>query len=365
MSPRLALLEANNFHEETLFAFASALERLDGLKAQVFAPEHWRSREFLREELGANWEWRPFSDFGAQTGRFDLLLVNTYPSPAGRAAVERAQAAGTPALGLVHDIDFFAQGGALAALERHERLWLAHAGPVPPEGVDELPPALRARVTRFFPVVQVPYAANGEALGRRAGVALPGALEYARRDFSTALRLTAETGIPLRVFGRSRDHGDGPKRPRDLNAERDRLFGEIDSRGVAGTVEITTDVSCRDFYRAVDRSRFVAVMTVNPEYLRGKLTGAVTGALSCGVPMLALPDVQAHYAAAEPDLFPGCMLAFDPLAPPGGNGDWASIASMPAGDYARSAAAAIRARDTLVEQNARTITRALSSGVAP
>jgi hypothetical protein len=340
----LAILEGNNFHEETLFAFASVV---GDAQTTVFAPEHWRSREFVHEDLHVPCEWRPFQAFDAVEA-FDLLLVNTFPSPAGQPAIDGALAAGTAVFGLVHDIDFFAEGGARAALERHERLVLAHVGPSPPAGVDALPATLRRRVVRFFPVVRVEGAAEP---GRRSGVALPGALEYARRDFSSALRLAAETGTTLSIFGRSLDQGDGPKRPRDLDADRARLLAEIDARGLRTRVAISTDVTCRDLYRCVGGSRFVAVMTVNPEYLQGKLTGTVTAALSCGVPMLALPPVRAHYAAADPDAFAGCMIAFDPLA----SDEWARIVRTPDPAYERLCAEAIRARDALLRENAMTI----------
>lgn len=286
------------------------------------------------------------------------MIANTFPSPGGQSVVESALAAGQPVIGLVHDIDYFTdRGGAQQALERHPNLWLAHAGVSPSAGVERLPAELRRRVGRFFPVLRFDARA-----WRRAGVALPGALEYARRDFSTALRLTADSRIPLKIFGRSHDQGDGPKAPRDLNKERGRLLDEIERRGVGSDVSISSDVSCGDFYRAVSGSRFVALLSVAPEYLLGKLTGAITAAVSCGVPMLALPALHAHYRDADPDAFADCIVPFDPQAPAGRDDSWSSIVDRPPIVYEQLCRAALRARDSLLAQNAATLRRVAGAG---
>lgn len=305
----------------------------------MFAPDHWLSRRFLLDHLRIACNWNPFAEFdrhaeGWNGPTFDLVIANTFPSPGGQQTVERALSVGGAVLGLVHDISFFERsGGAHAALARHRNLWLAYAGVAPPDAACRLPIGIRQRVSRFVPVLRFDPL-QGTQVARRTGVALPGALEYRRRDFSTALRLTAETGVPLRIFGRSCDHGDGPKVPRDLDAERRRLFGEIDARGVAASVMIAMDVSCQAFYRAVAESQFVAVLPASPEYLMGKLTGAVTAAVSCGVPMLAPPRVRDYYTLDDSDLFSGCMLAFDAFAPAGRGDDWGSLVrDMATGHY--------------------------------
>lgn len=360
---RIAVLEANRFHEEVLFAFVGAAARLScGADISVFAPNHWRAMEFTLEDLRLDCAWLPFDEFRARLVAgppFDLIVANTFPSPAGQFALEEALGSGRPVLGLVHDIDFFnARDGAEAALERWPTLVVGHAGVVPPRSLVEFPAPLRDRIVRFIPVL--PAGGDASAVHTRTGVALPGALEFARRDISTALRLTARSGLPLRIFGRSKDHGDGPRVQRDLDAERRRLYAEIERTG-ASTVDITVDVSCHDFYTTVERSRFVAVMPFNPDYLRGKLTGAVTAAVSCGVPMMALPDVHEHYTRADPVTFSACMLRFDPSAPEGQHDEWATLVrNTPRNRYNDLCLAAAAARERLLNENTGTLEAAIA-----
>lgn len=56
----VAILEANNFHEETVFAFICAAGLLPKpAQITVFAPDHWHSRAFVRDDLQADCEWCP------------------------------------------------------------------------------------------------------------------------------------------------------------------------------------------------------------------------------------------------------------------------------------------------------------------
>lgn len=376
---RVAIVEENNYHFETVFAFAcSAGLPRGGCDLAVFAPDLRKpelsilrdSREFLREELQVACAWHAFPEFRKRARApgddppFDLVIVNTFPPPGGRQAEEIAISAGRAVLGLVHDIHFFADSdGAQRALERYGNLWLAHAGVAAPMGARHLSAELQRRIVRFFPVFHFisPPGAEGDDNGRRrrerrGGVALPGMIEFARRDYLTALRLTAETRVPLKIFG----GGSGWVWS---DAERQRLSDEIAARGVpSGSVSVSTNISCRDFYRAVDSSRFVAVMTVNPEYLMGKLTGAVTAAVSCGVPMLARRDVYAHYTDADPAVFSGCMIPFDAQAPAGRGDDWGSLArDTPADLYEDLCDETARARETLLKENATVIQRVMAT----
>lgn len=364
LRPRIAVLEANRFHEEVLFAFVAAASRLPhGAEVTVFAPNHWEAMEFMRDDLRLECAWRPFDEFGSPSGpdsSFDLIVANTFPSPAGQSALDRALDRGLPVLGLVHDIDFFNRyDGAEAALARWPTLILGHAGVIPPRPLIEFDAALRERLVRFIPVI--PIGSETSPVDARTGIALPGALEFARRDISTALRLAAKAGLLLRIFGRSKEKGDGPRLPRDLDADRERLHREIDGMEASTVVDVATDVSCRRFYRAVEQSRFVAVVPVHPDYLRGKLTGAVTAAISCRVPMIASPDVHQHYTMSDPVTFAACMLRFDPEAPAGEGSAWATVTRDMAPDvYWALCQATAKAREQLLSENTSTLEYALS-----
>jgi hypothetical protein len=374
---RVAIVEENNYHAETVFAFACSASTHPGeCDLTVFAPDPrlnqgskeyraWEgAREFLLEDLQISCTWNDVREFRQRRSidpPFDLVIVNTFPPPGGQQAIEIALSAGEAALGLVHDIHFFGDpGGAQSVLKQYANLWLAHAGVAASEGARRLPIELQRRIVRFFPVFRFisPPGSQGadDGFHRRVGVALPGTIEFSRRDYATALRLTAETGVPLKIFGR----GSGWAKS---VIERRRLSDEIAACGVPpGDVSVSVDVSCRDFYRSVDRSRFVALMTVNPEYLVGKLTGAVSAAVSCGVPMLARSDVHAHYVQADPAVFGRCMVPFDPHAPAGRGDSWGSlVGGMPLEIYEELCRETSRARETLLEENARTIARARSS----
>lgn|GEM_PF-5473197 len=361
---RIAVLEANRFHEEVLFAFVAAAARLPcGADITVFAPNHWHATEFTHDDLRLECDWLPFDAFLPRrlaASPFDLIVANTFPSSDGEAAIDEALDSGQPVFGLVHDIAFFNDpDGAQAALERWPKLIVGHAGIRPPRPVSEFPARPRERIARFVPVL--PAGGNEANYHTRTGVALPGALEFARRDISTALRLTARSGLPLRIFGRSKDHGDGPKVQRDLDAERRRLYAEIDRVG-ASTVVITVDLSCHDFYHTVERSRFVAVLPASPDYLHGKLTGAVTAALSCGVPMLALPEVHEHYTGTDPAPFRACMLRFDPAAAEGHHDEWGTLVRDTAPDvYDDLCRAAEKARERMLNENTDTLSAAIAN----
>jgi hypothetical protein len=360
---RIALLEANRFHEEVIFAFVAAAALLPhGADVTVFAPNHWQATEYMQGDLRLGYSWQPFDvfrDLAAARLDFDLIIANTFPSPLGQDAIAAALDQGRVVFGLVHDIDFF-ESGAEAALRRWPTLILGHAGVVPPHAATVLDASLRKRIVRFIPVIHIPDGVNSAAT--RSGIALPGALEFARRDIVTALRLAAESGIRLRIFGRSKDQGDGPKRLRDLDGDRDRLHAAVDRLGAASVVDVSSDVSCSDFYHAVERSRFVAVMPNDPSYLRGKLTGAVTAALSCCVPMLALPDVHQHYTTSDPATFARCMLRFDPEASSGDGAAWSTfVRDMLLDDYLALCQATTAARERLLAENTATLGELLVS----
>ena len=317
---RIAIAEANNFHEETIFALATAARQaVPAAELTVFAPDHWESRSFLLDDMGIAAHWRPFPELADRpvTGEadFDLLMVNTFPSPAGQPVIEENWFRARTVLGLAHDLDFFAApSGADAALRRHPNLTICYPGPALPDVAGHLAREHQAgRVLRWMPMLRPhPQSADGldGRLADRLGIALPGALEFARRDYALAFGYVARTRSLLRIFGRSHDSGDGPKKARDLDADRRQLWEAIDSWGITEQVATATDVTCREFYQTVSLSRWVAVLPNQQDYLRGKLTGAVTAAVSCGVPMLASPEAAEYYTRSDPELFAGCMLPF-------------------------------------------------------
>lgn len=339
----MAIFEPNRYHQETVLAFVSALA---GVRCLVFGPDNWSAHEFARD-LGASVSWDTTPSFDATlTSRqaLQLIVVNTFPSPGGQALVERALDLGYRVLGLVHDPDFFPDG-ARDALRRWPHLYLAHAGAVAPSRAAELERGELARVERFLPVVRAPI---DDA--PRTGVALSGSIEFGRREMALALQLAAASGARLRIFGRSREHGDPAQIPRDLDADRARLFDEIAKLGIDDLVTVTTDLSCRSFYAMMRSCEFAAVMPARPEYFRGKLTGTLTAAISCGTPLLATNAVvQAHHAAG-PD-FLACMVPFDPHAPPGHADDLSSrlAAARVAQDDLRQATR--RVRDMVLGSN--------------
>jgi hypothetical protein len=356
----IAIAEANNFHEETIFALVTAARQAaPDARLTVFAPDHWESRSFLLADMRMTARWLPFAALGTESA-IDLLLVNTFPSPAGQPLVEANWRRARAVLGLVHNLEFFGTSGAAAALHRHPNLTLAYVGPTMPDAAAHLEGERRAgRVVRWLPVLRPgPAAADADGagqFGQRTGIALPGALEFARRDYALAFELAARTGVQLRIFGRSRDQGDGPPHPRDLDQDRLRMQETIASFAITDRVAVATDVSCREFYRTVERSRWVAVLPNQEDYLRGKLTGAVTAAVSCGVPMLASAACFEHYTRADPAVFATCMMAFEkdvmPLANSGG--------PCRPGVYEQLCMATIRARETLIAQNASVVERLL------
>lgn len=355
---RLIVLEANEFHAETLFAFASAAELLATVESMsMFAVDYTGARAYLLDELGYAGAWRHYDELGDAATGADLVVANTFPSPGDQETIERVLATGRPLLGLVHRIGFFEErDGAPTALARHPNLWLAHAGVAPPDSVRKLERSLRRRVVRFVPVFRhEPACAPAE----RTAVSLPGSIEFSRRDFATALRLTAESKATLKIFGRSDDARHGAEVEALLARDRHRLFEFVaEQRLGPDVVQIGLDPSFRDFYRAVDGSRFVAVMPVNPEYLRGKLTGVVTAALSCGVPMLAPADVRRYHVDADAR-FERCMVAFDAHAPRGHANHWGALAGMSGRRYAELCAEVVRTRDALLSENAALLSQLL------
>jgi len=347
-----------------LFAFATtAMRGPRAAEVTVYAPDNRRSREFLREDLGLALPWHEWADFGkhlqAAVRPFDLVVVGTFPPAAGMGVVERALDAGWPVLALVHDIDYFARrDGAQAALERWPRLMVGFPGAAPARPVASFPAPVRSRITRFLPVVDFGAGGGTAAAGdrQRAGVGLPGTIEFSRRDFPGLLRLTAQTGIPLRIFGRSRQSGEDPVVAGVLAADRRRLLREIGLAGASPYVSVSLDPSSRDFYRAVDSCRFIAIVPVSDAYLRGKLTGAVTAAVSCCVPMVADRLAYACYAGAMPEAFSGCMVQVGDH--PAG---WKSVvAGTTPAAYEELCLAARRARTLLLDENTATLHGAMT-----
>ncbi|GHH87248.1 hypothetical protein GCM10018793_62380 [Streptomyces sulfonofaciens] len=347
-------MEANAFHAEVLFSLASAAATLrPGCDISVYSHDYWGAGALLREELGVECSYGPLTDLrdavliGDRRGSFDAVLIGTYPLPDER-ILRLAFAASARVLALVHDIGFFDDTDRVAALLRdHEGLHLAHAGVAPAEAVAELPAELRRRVSRFFPVFRTPPAGADPLRtppADRSGVVVPGRMEFSRRDYPTALRLAAEAGVPLTLLGQADDEG------------RRRVRAAIEASGIPGRLlTVLANPGFPAFYRALDASRYVAVMTVNPEYLHGKLTAAAGWALSCGVPMLTHQDDYDHYTAADP-LFADCMVRFRPDAPAGHPEHWGTVVrDTPPGDYARLCARTAAVRDALLAQNARLI----------
>ena len=367
----IAIVEANNFHEETLFALATAARQAaPAADLTVFAPDHWQSRSFLLDDMRIAARWRPFDELAGAAGGaqpdIDLLLVTTFPSPAGQPVIESSWARARAVLGLVHDLDFFADpSGAAAALRRHPNLTIAYPGPAAPEAAAHLAAEQRAgRVARLMPVLRPrPLATAAQDYDARDGIALPGALEFARRDYPLAWAHIARTKQTLRVFGRSHDSGDGPKKARDLDADRAGMLAAIESWGIADRVEVATDVTCRQFYDTVARSRWVAVLPNQEDYLRGKLTGAVVAAVSCEVPMLVSAACARYYTGADPDIFGPCMLPFG-IDAEAGDGQPGSTyqddaASQNDAAYRQLCRHTLQAREALIEQNVGLITRLL------
>ena len=359
----VAIVEANNFHEEALFALATAARQAAPTAAlTVFAPDHWQSRSFLLDDMRIAARWRPFDELAVAVGGaepdIDLLLVTTFPSPAGQAVIEASWSRARAVLGLVHDLDFFADpSGAAAALRRHPNLTIAYPGPAAPDVAAHLAQERRAgRVARLMPVLRPrPLPATAaQDYDDRSGLALPGALEFARRDYRLAWAHVARTGETLRVFGRSHDSGDGPKKARDLDADRQGMLAAIEDWGIADRVELATDVTCRQFYDTVARSRWVAVLPNQEDYLRGKLTGAVVAAVSCGVPMLASAACAQYYTSADPGIFGPCMLPFGVDTDTG-----VDTGAGPTASYQQLCQHTLRAREALIDQNVRLLTRLL------
>jgi hypothetical protein len=363
--PSVAVLEAHRYHEEVLFAIACALTQpACAAEVTVYAHDHRRSREFLHEDLGLFVPWHSFAEFGERPGdgsRFDLIVIGTFPLTVGAPVVERALTAKAPVFALVHDIDYFARpDGVEAALARWPSLIIGYPGPAPARPLASFPTPFRDRITRFLPVVEFGggQADVGAASRPRVGVGLPGTIEFSRRDFSGLLRLAAQTGIPLQIFGRSRQPGDGSSTARALAADRRRLFKEIALAQATPYVSVSTDLSCRDFYRVVDGCRFIAVMPVSEAYLRGKLTGAVTAAISCGVPMVVSRRAYAFYTGAAPALFSACMVEVD-----GSISTWEALAGgIPPTAYAQLCEATEAVRTVVLAANAATLNRVMTIG---
>lgn len=355
-----AILEANTYHEEIIFACVSALAAARCQpEIAVYAPDHRRSREFLQEDLAWPVPWHPAADLAdrlaGSAGLPDLVVVGTFPPERGWPVAEQALSLGLPVFALVHDIGYVRKPDGLeAALTRWPNLTAGYPGAAPARPLAEFDPAVRHRFVRFVPVAEL--AGAGGDRRQRTGFGLPGTIEFSRRDFGAALDLTARTRIPLRIFGRSRQPGDGQVIAELLAADRDRLLSQIEEAGVTPYVSVGADLPCRDFYRTLDSCRFIAILPVSEVYLRGKLTGAVTAALSCGVPMLADSRVHQFYTEAVPGAFSGCMLLFDGRAE-----SWAAAADLSAADYERLCRAADEVRGSFLIENAATLDRMLTS----
>lgn len=347
----IALLEPNPYHEETLFAFACAAA--DYADIAVFSPDHRGALCLARSALDLPIEWHPYVEFvvasSARTAPYDIVVLNTFPSSwldaAGR--LGSAIGAGRRAVGLVHDIAFFERTETLhQLLETHPSLTLAHAGVVCPSAVAALPASLRARVTRFVPVFRHPTGRT------RDGVAVPGTIEFTRRDYGAIVRLASASRMPLRVFGRSRDRRNGREVEEVLARDR-RRFNELVSALANADVRVRYDVSFREFYASVEASRFVALVPVNPQYLQGKLSGALTAGISCDVPLLATKPVHSQLVESIPS-FSTCVVPFDATAPSSAS-EWRRLRGIDADEYRALRAGAHQVRETLIAENVATL----------
>jgi hypothetical protein len=364
----IALVEPNRFHAETIFSFACVAAATEGRPAvDVFSPDHRGAMDFATNRLRVTSPWRSVDGFVAPAGghrrgaRYDLVILNTYPpmlSDDPRPMTALAVAAGRRVLGLVHDVAFLERIELVRELlERFDTLSLAHAGVRPPPPLAGLPAHLRARITRFVPVFR--FASRAGPDGGRTGVALPGSIEFSRRDYDTAVRAAAGSGVLLSVFGRT----SAPWHPGDVEASllRDRQRFEAlvaDHGGLPAGFHAVYDPSFTEFYSLVDAARFVAVLPVNPEYLRGKLTAVITAALTCGVPLLCERVAHDHLRDAESPTIENCSLPFD-AASSGVAAQWRSAVDVDAATYRALCADAVRTRERFIAENAGTLARLL------
>jgi hypothetical protein len=310
---RIALVEQNDYHEETLFAFATAITRLPGrVELTIFSDDNRGSHHFLSAVLGIRARWRPAADWTATAERFDLVVLNTLLRDNASVALERADVVGRQVLALVHDVEYFAdREGAKAVLARFPGLTLAYPSAIPSSSLRRF--SANDRVIRFLPVFEY----RAEAAGELVPVAMPGTIEFSRRDYLSALDQAAATGLGLHIFGRSFDSVHGEEIRRTLDRDRARLLAEIERRGLtARQVVVSTNLDCKSYFRAAADACFVSMYPADPAYLAGKLTGSLTTALSCGVPMIAPEPVREALTRAWPlvssCVHPGELTADEP-----------------------------------------------------